>query len=101
MLKKRDSRKRRLRAPLRPWSVRPWQACAVIVIAGLAAYGNSFQGVMIFDDQFAIVENPTIRRLWPPGPMLSPPADTAVWGRPLVNVTLALNYALAGPTGLR
>ncbi len=78
-------------------------ALALIVFALLAAYANSLGGPFVFDDVEAIVENPTIRRLADPGAVLSPPfADgQTVGGRPLVNVTLALNYAAGelNPTG--
>jgi tetratricopeptide (TPR) repeat protein len=71
-------------------------ACAVIVLAALAAYGNSLGGAFIFDDQPAITDNPTIRHLWPLGDVLSPPRGTTVEGRPLLNLSLALNYAVSG-----
>jgi tetratricopeptide (TPR) repeat protein len=70
---------------------------ALIVLAGCAAYWNSFRGVFVFDDPAAIAENPTIRSLWPIGRVLSPPADgSPVTGRPLVNLSLAVNFALGG-----
>jgi tetratricopeptide (TPR) repeat protein len=60
----------------------------------LAAYLNSFDGPCIFDDILSITENLTIRHLWPIGPVLSPPPETTVAGRPLLNLTLAVNYAI-------
>jgi len=72
-------------------------ATGIIVLAGLAAYHNSFAGVFVYDDIASIVENPTIRRLWPIWRVLSPPCDgETVGGRPLLNVSLAINYALGG-----
>ena len=74
-----------------------WLAAAGIVLGGLAAYHGSFSLPFVFDDQFAIVENPTIRHLWPLGDVLwPPPGGSGVGGRPLVNLTLALNYAFGG-----
>ncbi|MCY2927132.1 MAG: tetratricopeptide repeat protein [Planctomycetota bacterium] len=74
-----------------------WWHAAVIAVAVAAVYSNSFQGPFLFDDEPAIVDNPTIRQLWPPGPMLHPPAQgQAVQRRPVVNVSLAVNYALSG-----
>lgn len=69
-----------------------------LVVALLAAYANSFRGPFVFDDVEAIVENETIRSLAAPGAVLSPPfaEGQTVGGRPLVNVTLALNYAAGG-----
>lgn len=70
----------------------------VIGLAGLAAYHNSFHGPFVFDDEQSILENPTIRHLWPVWMLFSTPAGTGytITGRPLVNFTLALNYALGG-----
>lgn len=73
-------------------------ACGVIVAAGLAAYANSFSGPFVLDDPSSIVDNPSIRRLWPlPGP-LAPPhgGGLTVEGRPLINLSFALNYAIGG-----
>lgn len=75
------------------WTV---PAAVAIAIAGLAAFGNSLDGAFVFEDGPAVVANETIRRLSPLSEVLSPPVDSAVAGRPLVNLTLALNYAWAG-----
>ena len=70
----------------------------LIIAAGIWAYHNSFRGPFIFDDVPAIVENATIRHLWPPWQPLMPPRNisTTVQGRPIVNLSLAINYALNG-----
>ena len=70
-------------------------AVALIFVALLAAYANSFGGPFVFDDVEAIVGFSTIRNLAAPGAVLAPPfaEGQTVGGRPLVNVTLALNYA--------
>jgi Flp pilus assembly protein TadD len=70
----------------------------LVVAAGLLVYHNSFTGPFIFDDVDSILENPTIHRLWPLGQALSPPhgAGITVEGRPIVNLFLAINYALGG-----
>ncbi|HEX9780329.1 MAG TPA: glycosyltransferase [bacterium] len=68
----------------------------LIAAAVLAAYAGSLDGPWLFDDEKTVVANQTIRSLWPlPGP-LAPPAETPVSGRPLSNLTFALNYALGG-----
>lgn len=74
-----------------------------------AIYGRALDAPFVFDDRPAIVENPSIRRLWPPigdatlrGPLNPPPlAPTA--RRPLPNLTLALDHAWWGldPAGFR
>ncbi|MCK4851206.1 MAG: hypothetical protein KAT11_07640, partial [Phycisphaerae bacterium] len=72
-------------------------AVGIIVAAGLLAYHNSFGGPFIFDDRDSIPENPTIRQLWNIRAVLSPPAQgQAVQRRPIVNLSLAINYAISG-----
>ena len=70
----------------------------LVIVAGLLAYHNSFTGGYVFDDVRSIPENPTIRHLWPIGQCLSPPQRDwlTVEGRPLINLSLAINYALGG-----
>jgi len=68
----------------------------LLLLAGLAAYHHSFHGAYVFDDLPAIRDNPTIRTLWPLTTPLSPPSDTGVGGRPLANLSFALNHALGG-----
>jgi len=68
----------------------------VIVLAGAVTYATSFSGPFLFDDQTAVVGNGQIRQLSPLRVPLSPPRDTPVAGRPLVNLTLAVNYAIGG-----
>ncbi|MCP4589483.1 MAG: hypothetical protein GY842_01935, partial [bacterium] len=68
----------------------------LVVVAGSLAYSNSTSGPFIFDDLESIPENPHIRQLWPLGEALSAPQSTTVSGRPLVSLSLALNYAVGG-----
>jgi tetratricopeptide (TPR) repeat protein len=69
-----------------------------LVLATLVAYSNGLRGPFVFDDVFAIAENPTIRRLWPLSDVLLPRIDggVTVSGRPLLNLSFALNYAISG-----
>ncbi len=72
-------------------------AAGLIVLATMAAYSNSLSGPFLFDDVPSIIENPTIRHLWPIGRILLPPGQyAAVQRRPLVNASLAINYAISG-----
>ena len=71
----------------------PWGLCALIVLAGLAAYGNSFTGSFIFDDEGFIVDNDVIPSPWPIRPLV---ASTGWESRLVVMLSLALNYALGG-----
>jgi tetratricopeptide (TPR) repeat protein len=68
----------------------------VLVAAGLAAFANGLGAPFVFDDQWAIVDNASIRHVWPPSAMFAAPLQSAVAGRPVVNVSLAVNYALGG-----
>ncbi len=75
----------------------------MLVCAALAAYWNSLGNPLVLDDRVSIEENEGIRDWTDIGRVLSPRRESPVAGRPLVNVTLALNYALAGvePTSYR
>lgn len=69
-------------------------AAAVIVFAALAVYQNSLSGAFVLDDESAITKNDSIRHVWPPWAALSPPANSTTGGRPLVNLSFAINYAV-------
>ena len=79
------------RAPA--WS--SWLAGGLIVLAALAAYRGSFGGPFVYDDLPAIVENPTIRHL-SSAALRPPPGGLTVSGRPVLNLSLAVNYAISG-----
>ena len=73
-------------------------AALVIVAAGFAAYADSFHGPFVFDDVGSIPDNPTLHSL---GRAWSPPHGGAagglsVAGRPVLNFSLGLNYAVSG-----
>jgi tetratricopeptide (TPR) repeat protein len=76
----------------------PWVAPLLLLLAVGLAYLGSFAGAFVFDDIPAIVENPTLRHPENLAGVLFPPGDEAgtVGGRPLVNLSLALNYAVGG-----
>ena len=78
-----------------PDSPRPWRP-ALIVIAAAVTYWNSLTVPFVLDDLAAIVDNPHIRH-WPTlADLISPLKNTAVAGRPVVEVSLGINYALGG-----
>jgi tetratricopeptide (TPR) repeat protein len=60
------------------------------VVAGLIAYANSFAGAFVFDDMLNIVGNPRVHHLWPFWRVM------AGRSRPLVELSVAINYALGG-----
>ena len=67
------------------------------MLATVAAFSSSFAGAFVFDDDPAIVQNRTIRQLWPIWKPLCPPSSgVTVNGRPLLNLSLAINYAVSG-----
>ena len=70
--------------------------CVVLIVAAIAAYANSYRGVLIGDDDAAIAQNQSIRSI---ATAFDPPPDTTVAGRPVANLSFAINYALAGGTG--
>jgi Flp pilus assembly protein TadD len=66
--------------------------------AALVVYGTALGAPFVFDDRISVVQNPSITQLWPlwgedgaNGP-LAPLKDSVTAGRPLVNLSLALNY---------
>ena len=75
-------------------NLRRWLAVALLAIAAGWSYATSITGEFVYDDLAAIVGNETIRRLsWA---AFVPPPGVTTSGRPLVNVSFALNYALGG-----
>jgi hypothetical protein len=69
---------------------------AALFVSLVMAYSNTFTAPFIFDDSINIVENTSIRQLWPPWMSFNVPSDTGLAGRPVVNFTLAVNYAISG-----
>lgn len=72
------------------------RARAFLAVLAAACYLTSLQGTFVLDDATAIVENPRIRRLWPPLAPLSAPPATTLAGRPLSALGFALTYAVGG-----
>jgi tetratricopeptide (TPR) repeat protein len=74
-----------------------WLRGGVLVLAVVAAYWNSLHIPFFFDDRPAILRNESIHQLWPPWSALNPPHNgSGVSGRPLANLSLAINYAAGG-----
>ncbi len=69
---------------------------AVLAVGTFAIYCRTFSVPLLHDDLRSIAENPSIRRLWPIWPVLNPPDGAGVGGRPLLNLSFALNYAFDG-----
>jgi tetratricopeptide (TPR) repeat protein len=65
----------------------------LLVIIGVIAYLGSFSGPFIFDDAPNIVDNPSIRQLWPLTNETSTPHVSGLGSRPVLSLSFALNYA--------
>lgn len=73
-------------------------AILVIVLVIFAVYFRALPAPLLYDDESSVLNNPSISRLWPlagdvqhRGP-LNPPPQSPTAGRPLVNLSLAINY---------
>jgi Flp pilus assembly protein TadD len=73
-----------------------WGLAALLALLGVCAYWGSLGHAFLWDDFPAIVDNPSIRRLWPLWPVIVPPPEFPVSGRPVTNLSFALTYAFAG-----
>ena len=84
--------------PLLSRHTAPLVAGALIVVAVFAVYSGSFDGPFVFDDTPSILSNPTILHLGRLQQVFNPPSagGVTVGGRPLLNLSLALNYAISG-----
>jgi protein O-mannosyl-transferase len=69
---------------------------AMLAMTAIACYYNSFWDSFVFDDAYWIVANTSIRKLWPIWQVLMPTKELLARGRPVINLTLAVNHALGG-----
>ncbi len=92
-MRKKEGRK--IVKPVAAEAGTPWWAAALLVLAALGAYANTFSVPFFFDDSLAIKENSSLRHLWPPWVPLLPPSHLTVGGRPILNLSFALNYAVS------
>ncbi len=67
-----------------------------LVLASALVYANSLAGPFVFDDLVSIRDNPHVRSLSPLSSALTGVAGSGSSGRPVVALSLALNYALGG-----
>jgi len=101
MARSHSRRRARVRAPRQAEGVvrRRWPGWSVALLltsVGLLVYANSLHGAFIFDDQTAVVGNPSIRHFWPLSNVFRSPANTPLAGRPVVSLSFAANYAIGG-----
>jgi tetratricopeptide (TPR) repeat protein len=84
-------------APARDPRAAAFACAAMLAVLIAAAYAGGLHGAFVFDDLDSIVSNGSIRRF---STSLSPPAGATVSGRPFLNLTFAVNYALGGTSSL-
>ncbi|MDD9945005.1 MAG: tetratricopeptide repeat protein [Myxococcales bacterium] len=68
-------------------------ALVALLVVPVLIYGTWLAVPFVFDDEHAIVQNPSLGSLWA---SLDPPVETPTAGRPLVNLSLALNRTIGG-----
>ncbi len=81
---------------IRPNPAHSWWPVWLLIAVGVVVYVPSLPHPFLFDDQPAIRDNPSIRRLWSPDVFANIPRDTTVAGRPILNLSFAMNYAGCG-----
>jgi tetratricopeptide (TPR) repeat protein len=86
------------RAPIRSrshsWLHVLWPV--LIAIAVGATFLNGISTPFLLDDEISILENESLRKLVPISSALWPRAEVYTAGRPLLNLSFALNYAWSG-----
>ena len=84
-----------MRLPLHPsageWS--PWGLGLLLSFAICLAYSNTLHGAFQYDDHNDILDNPSIRHLWPLRGVFFI-AGSGFVTRPVANLTFAINYAM-------
>jgi len=81
-----------------PTSAWAWIVGVMAAMLLALAYANALDGAFVFDDEVSIVENSSIRRLWPLRDVLVTKAEGGRThdSRPLLNLSLAVDYAAHG-----
>ncbi len=76
----------------------PTLLAALLLAAAVAVtYGPTVNAPLVYDDTPNILWNESIRSVIPPWDALVADRDAATAGRPFVNFTFALTYAVSGP----
>jgi protein O-mannosyl-transferase len=73
-----------------------WICLGVSIAILAAAYSNALSTPWVLDDEATLLTNKSIRSLFRLGEVLSPPEGTTVEGRPVANLSFAINYAISG-----
>lgn len=73
-----------------------WPIVLACCVAAGWAYRHTLSVPFLLDDGVTLLANPSITRLWPLNDVLFPPAKIYSAGRPLLNLSFALNHAIGG-----
>jgi hypothetical protein len=69
----------------------------LLAVVLLLLFSNSLHTPFILDDDYVITRNPTIYNLWDLKTVFTPPENGGTTqGRPLINLSLAINWAISG-----
>ena len=68
----------------------------VLALAVVAAFHNGAAVPFLLDDEISILDNESIRKLTPLSSLLWPRSEVLTAGRPLLNLSFALNYSFGG-----
>lgn len=79
--------------PDRPRNV---MAAGLLMLAVGLAWHGSFGGPFVLDDRVNIVTNATLHNFGALGRVLTPPPNSGVGGRPVLNLSFALSHAMGG-----
>ena len=95
---RRATQARTNRNATQPEVLKRWSVGVVAVVfcaIAFVVYGPALRAPFDFDDMPAIVNNPTIQKLWPVTAALkTPDLEAAVSGRPIANLSFAVNVAV-------
>src|SRR5262245_3796500 len=80
-------------APAQP-AARLWWRIILLIVAGAAIYANTLGNPFIFDDSVSVINNTSIRG-WS-SQVFAAGREVPTAGRPLVNVSMAVNYEFGG-----
>src|SRR5262245_22580178 len=80
-------------APAQP-APRLWWQIVLLIVAGVAIYANTLGNPFVFDDSVSIINNTSIRG-WS-SQVFAAGREVPTAGRPLVNVSMAVNYEFGG-----
>jgi tetratricopeptide (TPR) repeat protein len=70
-----------------------WAGAVVLTAATIGAYGGTFSVPLLYDDELSVANNATIRHF---ATAFLPAGGGSVAGRPFLNLSLAVNYAVGG-----